>query len=69
VDALLWQVAEARAFGCAHLAAVGREQAGDALHQRRFARAVGPGEGDPLARLHGERQVAEQHPGTKFNAQ
>ena len=69
VDAFLRQVADAGALGRADLPAAGRLDAGDALHQRGLARAVVAGEGDALARLHGERQVVEEHARAEFDAQ
>ena len=69
MDALLRQVADARALRLENRPAARLEDARDALHERRFPRAVVTGEGDALARLHGKRQIVEKHAGAELDAQ
>ena len=69
VDALLRQVADAGALGRVDHPGARLEDAGHAFHERGLARAVVAGEGDALARLHGERKVVEKDAGAKFDAQ
>ena len=62
VDALLGQVADVDVFRLIDVAAVGRGQAGDDLHQGRFAGAVWPGEADAVLGAHREGEVLVQDP-------
>ena len=68
VDAFLREVADAVMLGFVDFPGVGLQDAADAFHEGRLARAVVSGEGHALLVSDGEGEVFENDTRSKFNA-